>query len=258
MQKISIIVVLISLGLISGCVSNHRYLTSEAARIAITREHSRLREDTITLKQYNRFLLEKNTQLIAVIQQLVLDTARLGAQNRTYWGLVTNQVNSKLIGDTIKKVIPKEIPVVLIPQNQYKADLLKKTLTSQLGAFAAENVVLKQIGTKLLVSIPNYLLFEPDNSEVKGKGLAILIKLAEAVKSENLNFDITTIMNPKMSAGATQKTSDLSIKRAEAVAVFLSRYEVPTYRMKTFSKLISETELPENAYFTTDILMSYE
>lgn len=255
MQKYPFLITvsLLFLGL-PACVSNKAYVLAESKRLYFEEQTTRLKQDTTLLGMRYRNVQKINNEVVQRLTEMSADTARINRQIRILIAqnpnlsasenkllkakydtlsqiavrLTTREAELKLREEDFLKISSPEY------NSAYIADLFEKCKTA-LGSYTIDKVLIQHQGDKCLIAIPNELLFDVDKASVRGKGLAILVKLAELTKSENLYMQIYS------EHGSSDNTSDLKLsgERAAEAAITLNRYGLPLKNVIISGKQIS-------------------
>lgn len=237
-----------------ACVSNKTYVLAESKRLYFEEQTTRLKQDTTLLGMRYRNAQKINKEVVQRLTEMSADTARINrqirilvAQNPNLSATENNLLKAKY--DTLSQIAVRlttreaelklrEEDFLKISSPEYNsayiADLFEKCKTA-LGSYTIDKVLIQQQGDKCLIAIPNELLFDAGKADVKGKGLAMLVKLAELTKSENIYMQIYS------EHANADNIGDLKLagERAAEAAITLNRYGLPLKNVIISSKQIA-------------------
>ncbi|MBX7242146.1 MAG: hypothetical protein K1X92_10390 [Bacteroidia bacterium] len=262
--------VLLSL-ILSGCVSAKKFKASEWMRERYVNENLQLKQDTTLLGMKYRSTLKSSVDMTNYMGMLVSDTARLNRQLRLLLknggntgGGDFNQEMMKLlekekqINEKEAKIIQKELALLSVEEKPGKGPELSAEMQTfldnlkvQIGVFAVDKVTITTDNGEIMILIPNNLCFDTDDKNVKGKGLSILIKLAETLKNFSYkNVVITTALRKESSnSSLIYDTRRLAGLRGLEMASVMERYGIFPQMIVTSGRLLDESS-PENTLFS--------
>ena len=245
----------------SGCVSSKKLQASEWMRERYVQENFQLKQDTTRYGLQYRNTLKTNNEMVLRLGQLIGDTARL---NR-HVNLIGNfsEGNSKeemrkllekekMLNEKEAKLIAKEMSnLENSPKTPTKEplsqdmEMILEVVKVQLGSYGADKVSIFAEKNSIVILLPNELVFEGSDKNVKGKGLSILIKLAESLKELNYNsFNITTTLKKESNNGTLiYDARKLCGLRGLETASVLERYGILPQKVITCVKLVESTAL---------------
>lgn len=242
--------------LLQACISPKTYLMSESLRVHFEQENTSLKQDTTLLGIRYRNAAKLNTELIAKMSTMTIDTARLNRQLRFFMNQSTNSTTTKPemtedLPPSQKALKEKEAALSLkeaeldakerelhfkelemksitVPQRSGvlnpNVEALYKKVKSVIGSYGVDNVSIEINGDNFQINIPNYLLFLSNGKEVQGKGLAILIKLAELLKNQPV---FVKIINETKSS-TNVNSWNLATQQSAELANLIGRYGFPS------------------------------
>lgn len=243
-----------------GCVSTKKFKASEWMRERYVQENLVLKQDTTMTGIRYRNVLKTSEDMVSHLGRLVSDTARLNRQVRLLLSegsevgadkgatLLKLLEKEKQLNEKEAKLIEKEMAMVKkedtpsISEGVPDKKLLEE-IKFQIGTYAVERVGIYTEGKIIIIKIPTEIVFSAGDKNIKGKGLSILIKLAELLKAHNYNSIeiVSTLRKEGTNATFIYDTRNLAASRATEVASLMERYGVLSQEISTITKLVDES-----------------
>lgn len=242
-----------------GCVSNQKFLNSEARRVFAESEANKLRLDTMGKAQEIRFLRKSAVNYVDKISLLTIDTTTLAKQTRECWKqnyqLLANQGGSiKNLQETLaqkelelaekeKKMENMIQPVERTSVSSAQMTEIFSLVKRAIGSFATNGVEISLKNDIIWISVPENMMFEQYGMNVIGKGLAITLKLSEVLKAEPAL--VTTLyvysQNIDLDSPLFNENWNTCALRSSALAQVLIRYGVPPYQITSAAMIDRDT-----------------
>lgn len=255
---------------------------SESLRVHFEEENTQLKQDSTLTGMKLRSSVRLNNELINKLGTMTADTSRLNRQIRILikqgntvhnnemdselitlrqmlklkedeLGLKASQIDAKEKELTFKEL---ELKSIKSPQSSGKlnsnTEMLYNQLKTELGPYGVESVNIENKGDYFQINAPNSLLFDSEGTEVRGKGLALMIKLAELLKNQPVFVKVINENQNRSSLSNMSLTHwNMSALRAAETANMIARYGFPTKNI-----LVSVKEIEPNSKAFTHILIS--
>lgn len=272
----------ILLWITQSCISPKTYLMSESLRVHFEEENTQLKQDSTLTGMKLRSSVKLNSELINKLGSMTADTSRLNRQIRILVKQENNPQNNEREPDltALKQMIKNkedalglkasqldakekelsfkelEIKSIRSPQTSEKLnanlEALYNQLKSELGPYGVESVNVENKGDYFQINAPNSLLFDSEGTEVRGKGLAIMIKLAELLKNQPVFVKVINENQNRTSPNSISLTHwNMSALRAAETANMIARYGFPPQNV-----LVSMKEVETKTKAFTHILIS--
>lgn len=262
MKQIIYLSILFLLIFSQSCVSNQKYVDTEARRLFAESEANKLRLDTMGKGKELRFVRRSNLELVDKIGTLAIDTGTLAPQLRqckkenTVLRSIQNpteniQALQKALAQKEAELTDREIKLnnaaTFTASNNLSSEQMYQIFSqvkSKIGSFSANGVGISLKDDVVWISIPESLIFDDFGMNVNGKGVAIMVKLSDVLKEQ-----------PKLVTTLYVYSQDIELEnptfnenwntcalRSSAMAQVFIRYGVSPFQITSAAMISRDTQ----------------